>query len=418
MSSFVINGGNKLYGEVSVQSAKNVMLPLIASCILLDFEVVFTNCPKLYDIIVMLDIIKSLGGDYHFESDNLHVDCSNLYKYEIPEHLSSKIRASVFMIGGILSRLHKVAFHKPGGCDIGSRPIDMHLSGLTSLGAKCDEDDCILIECDNLKGADIYLRCKSVGVTENLIIASVLCKGTTVIKNCAKEPEIVCLAEFLNGLGAKIKGVGSSTITIEGVEKLKPLKKYFTPITDRIEVGTYILATMTIGGEIIINNTDFTHNSALIKKIYNNACKINLFNDKIYIRSVGMGVSHGYLKTAPYPLFPTDLQPQFSVYSSILKGTTIIEEGVFDGRFRQLEELKKFGANVNIVKNKVIIEGVPVLFGAKTKALDLRGGASMVIAGLKAEGETIVDNVEIISRGYMDIDKKFTLLGGNIKRIN
>ncbi len=418
MSSFVINGGNKLYGEVSVQSAKNVMLPLIASCILLDFEVVFFNCPKLYDIIVMLDIIKSLGGDYHFEGDDLFVDCSNVSKYEISQNLSTKIRASVFSIGAILSRFHKVSFYRPGGCDIGSRPIDMHLSGLSSLGAKIKEDDNIVIECDSLLGNEINLRYKSVGVTENLIIASVLCKGTTIIKNCAKEPEIVCLAEFLNGLGGRIKGAGTSTITIEGVKKLMPRKRYFTPITDRIEVGTYVLAVMTIGGEVLIKNTDFTHNSALIKKIYNNACKINLFNDKIYVKSVGMGISHGYLKTAPYPMFPTDLQPQFSVYSSILKGITIIEEGVFDGRFRQLEELKKFGAKINIVENKAIIEGVPQLFGAKTKALDLRGGASMVIAGLKAEGETVIQDVEIISRGYMDIDKKFNLLGGNIKRVN
>ncbi len=419
MSSFVINGGNKLYGEVSVQSAKNVMLPLIASCILLDFEVEFLNCPKLYDIIVMLDIIKSLGGKYRFEGDNLYVDCSNLSNYEIPQDLSSKIRASVFSIGAILSRLKKVCFYRPGGCDIGSRPIDMHLSGLRSLGAKYKDDgDAIILDCDNLSGNEITLRYRSVGVTENLIIAGVLSKGTTIIKNCAKEPEIVCLAEFLNGLGGKIKGAGTSTVIIEGVKKLRPRKRYFTPITDRIEVGTYILAVMTIGGEVLINNADFTHNSALIKKIYNNACKIDLFNDKIYVKSVGMGLSHGYLKTAPYPLFPTDLQPQFSVYSSILKGTTIIEEGVFDGRFRQLEELKKFGAKINVIKNTAVIEGVPTLFGAKTKALDLRGGASMVIAGLKAEGETVIDNVEIISRGYMDIDKKFNLLGGNIKRKN
>ena len=418
MGKFIINGGNKLYGEVEIMSAKNVMLPLIASTVLLDFEVAFLNCPKLYDIDVILDIISNLGGKYRYENSTLYVDCTNLSKHQISKELGSKIRASVFMVGGILSRLKKVEFYKPGGCDIGLRPIDMHLNGLERLGANLLEDDKITLTCDRLQGAEITLKCKSVGVTENLIIASVLASGTTVIKNSATEPEIVCLCEFLNGLGAKIKGAGTSIIQIEGVKKLMPKKVIFTPISDRIEVGTFLLAAMSTGGEIEIKNANFLHNLALIKKIYNNACKIVVFNDRIYIKATGVGSSHGYLKTQPYPYFPTDLQPQFSVYSSTLKGVTVIEEGVFDNRFKQLEELLKFGANVKITSKHAIIEGVYELHGAETKALDLRGGASMVLAGLKAVGKTIVSDTEVIARGYMDIDKKFNLLGADIKRID
>ncbi len=418
MGKFVINGGKKLYGEVNIQSAKNAILPLIASTVLLDFEVAFSNVPMLRDVYVMLEIIKALGGSYRYENQLLFVDCSNLSKSEIPEELSSKIRASVFITGGVLSRLKKVEFYRSGGCDIGSRPIDMHLNGLSALGAKVTENEKITLKCDKLIGKEITLRCKSVGVTENLIIASVLSDGITVIKNCAKEPEIVCLAEFLNSLGAKIKGAGSSVIQIDGVKKLTKPKKVFTPISDRIEVGTFILAVMTTGGELQINNANFTHNSALIKKIYNNACKITVFNDRIYIKAMGVGKSHGFLKTQPYPYFPTDLQPQFSVYSSTLKGVTIIEEGVFDGRFNQLTELNKFGAKVKVLGKRAIIDGVPTLYGADTKALDLRGGASMIIAGLKAVGTTTISDIEIIERGYLDIDKKFSLLGADVKRID
>ncbi len=418
MGKFVINGGKKLYGEVDIQSAKNAILPLIASTVLLDFEVAFLKVPMLKDVLVMLEIIKALGGKYRYENQVLFIDCSNLNKSEIPEELSSKIRASVFITGGVLSRTKKVDFYRSGGCDIGSRPIDMHLDGLCMLGGKISGEDKISIKCDKLIGKEINLKCKSVGVTENLIIASVLAEGTTTIKNCAKEPEIVCLANFLNGLGAKIKGAGRSVIEIEGVEKLTKKKHFFTPISDRIEVGTFLLAVMTTGGEIEIKNANFIHNSALIKKVYNNACKIAVFSDRIYIKAMGIGVSHGYLKTEPYPCFPTDLQPQFSVYSSTLKGLTIIEEGVFDGRFNQLNELKKFGANVTVLGKRAVIEGVPELYGADTKALDLRGGAAMLIAGLKALGATTVSDAEVIERGYLNIDKKFSLLGADVKRID
>ena len=418
MSKFVVNGGKKLYGEVDIQSAKNAILPLIASTVLLDFEVAFLKVPMLSDVLVMLEIIKALGGKYRFENDVLFIDCSNVNKSEIPEELSLKIRASVFVTGGVLSRLKKVEFYRAGGCDIGSRPIDMHLDGLSMLGGQVFGKEKITIKCDKLIGKEISLKCKSVGVTENLIIASVLAEGTTVIKNCAKEPEITCLAEFLNSLGAKIKGAGTSVIQIEGVSKLTKQKRYFTPISDRIEAGTFILAVMTTGGEIELKNTNFIHNSALIKKIYNNACKITVFSDRIYIKATGVGKAHGYLKTEPYPCFPTDLQPQFSVYSSILKGVTVIEEGVFDGRFNQLIELQKFGAKVKVLDKHAIIEGVPQLCGADTKALDLRGGASMLIAGLRAIGVTTVSNVEVIERGYLNVDKKFSLLGADVKRID
>ena len=284
MSKFVINGGNKLYGEVTIQSAKNSLLPLIAACILVDGKVTFLNCNKLNDVCVMLEIIKSLGGTYNWQGSSLEVDCTSLTSYELPKELTSKIRASIFCLGPLLGRFHKALFFKSGGCDIGERPIDIHIDGLTKLGAEFSLGDAIYSRIDKVVGTEITLPFKSVGATENIMMLAAVAVGKTTIKNCAKEPEISNLAEFLRRVGAEIYGAGTDVIEIYGVKKLKSTNVIFTPVPDRIETGTYILSALSTGGEITIKNCIFSHNVALIKKIYNKACKIGLNNGKIYIK--------------------------------------------------------------------------------------------------------------------------------------
>ncbi|MBR4420573.1 MAG: UDP-N-acetylglucosamine 1-carboxyvinyltransferase, partial [Clostridia bacterium] len=324
MSSFIINGRNKLYGKIRVQSAKNALLPLICSCVLIDGEVIFEDCPKIDDVISLLEILVLIGGKYKFINDDLIVDFSNINSYEINCELSKKIRASIFLAGPLISKFHKVSLVYPGGCEIGLRPIDMHLSGFKSLGIKVVEENGIYLSCDKIVGNKITLRCKSVGTTINLILASIFCEGETVLVNAAKEPEIVCLCRFLKCFGAKIYGEGTSQIRIEGVKKLSKNIKRFKPIPDRIETGTYILSVMATGGEITIENCNFKHNLILIKKIYNNACKIGINNDKIYIKSIGVGSSLKNIKCLPYPNFPTDLQTPLCAYATTLNGKTIV----------------------------------------------------------------------------------------------
>ena len=417
MSSFIINGGNKLYGEVTIQSAKNSMLPLISACILIEGKVTFLNVNKLSDIEVMLKIITALGGKYSWQGNSLTVDCSSLSGYELPPELTKKIRASVYMLGPLIARFHKALFYKSGGCDIGDRPIDLHILGFRKLGVEVSDGDVSYFKTDNLVASEITLPIKSVGATENIMMLSTVAKGKTVIKNCAKEPEIINLAELLKKAGAEIYGAGSDVIEVYGVKKLKSNNLVFTPVPDRIETGTYILTALSTGGEITLNNCKFSNNIALIKKIYDNACKISINNDKIYIKSTGIGNSLGFIKTAPYPGYPTDLQTPLVAYASTLNGMTIVQEGVFSSRFNQIAELKKMGADLTVVKNRVVIEGVKRLYGAKVKALDLRGGAGMVIAGLKAVGETVIENAEIIERGYYDLEGKLRALGASVKKV-
>lgn len=418
MSKFIVRSGKNISGEVVIPSAKNVMLPLISACIMVEGKITFINCKKLLDVTVILEIIKYLGGDYYFVGDNLTVDCSKVYRYELPETLSKQIRASIFLVGPLLSRFHRACFFAPGGCDIGSRPIDIHLDGFKKLGVEISNGDIVYCRCDKLIGNDITLRYRSVGATLNLIMASVLGEGRTVIRNSAREPEIVCLVKFLKLCGAKIYGEGTSVIVIDGVKKLRGINYNFKPISDRIEVGTYMLLTLNVGGELLIKNANFINNVALYKKIRNNACKITIDNDKIYIKASGVGKSLNYVKTAPYPYFPTDLQSQICAYASTLKGSTIVEESVFENRFKQLDELVKMGANILVKNNKAYIKGVDTLYGTSVKALDLRGGIAMVIAGLRAQGVTTIDNAEVIDRGYFQIEKQLKSLGLDIVRSN
>ena len=417
MSRFVIEGGSKLYGNVKIQSAKNCLLPLISACIMLECEVTFLNVSMLKDVSCLLEIIKSLGGSFTYQDGNLKIDCSNLTSYILPENLVNQARAPLFMLGPLLTRFKKAEFTMPGGCKLGERPIDIHLVGLQKLGVKIEENEVIKCTTKKLEGSSIVLTFPSVGATLNLIMASVTADGYTVIKNSAKEPEIVCLCKFLNLMGAKIDGIGTDVIQIEGVKSLKKKSVEFAPIPDRIETGTFILSVLSTGGELTIENANYSHNQSLIKKIFNNTCKICIFNDRIYIKSSGIGKGLGQVNILPYPGFPTDLQSPLLAYSTTLKGQTIIKEHVFKDRFLTAFELNKMGANIKIDGNIASVNGVETLHGNFVTATDLRGGAGLIIASLKAQGVTVIDNAEILDRGYYQIEEKFKNIGANIKRV-
>ncbi len=417
MSRLEIVGGNKLYGNIKIQSAKNCLLPLISACIMLESEITFLNVPMLKDIICLLEIIKSLGGSYVFLDGNLKVDCSSLKSYVLDENLANQLRASIFTLGPLISRFKKAEISMPGGCNLGDRPIDIHLKGLKKLGVIVDVSQVVKCDANKLVGNTIVLTFPSVGATLNLITASITAKGTTIIKNSAKEPEIVCLANFLNLFGAKIKGAGTDVIVVEGVKNFKKKNIEFLPIPDRIETGTYMLSVLSTGGELTLENANYVHNASLIKKIFNNTCKISIFNDKIYIKCSGIGKGLGYVDVLPYPNFPTDLQSPLLAYSTTLKGQTIITEHVFHSRFNTAYELIKMGANIFINNNVAKVVGVDKLSGNFVTAHDLRGGAGLVIAGLKAQGTTVIDNAEILDRGYFQIEEKLKKVGANVKRI-
>ena len=417
MSRFVIEGGNKLYGNVKIQSAKNCLLPLISACIMLESEITFTNVSMLKDITCLLEIIKSLGGSYVYQDGNLKIDCTNLKSYVLPENLVNQARAPLFMIGPLLTRFKKAEFTMPGGCKLGERPIDIHINGLKKLGVKIEESEIIKCTANKLTGTTIILSFPSVGATLNLIMSSITAEGITIIKNCAKEPEIVCLCKFLKLVGAKINGIGTDVIVIDGVKELKKRKVEFAPIPDRIETGTFLLTVLSTGGELTLENVNYSHNASLIKKIFNNTCKICIFNDRIYIKSSGVGKGLGVVNVLPYPDFPTDLQSLLLAYSTTLKGQTIVKEHVFKDRFNTAFELNKMGANVKVNGNVAIVTGVESLHGNFVTATDLRGGAGLILASLKAQGVSVIDNAEILDRGYYQIEEKLKNIGANIKRV-
>lgn len=417
MGNFLVRKANGLYGEVSVQSAKNALLPIISACALIEAPVTIKNVSMMLDVEVMLDVLCALGAKYRLDGDNLTVDCRSLYKNELPEELTRKIRSSVFLLGPLIARFRKVTLVKSGGCNIGKRPIDIHISGLKKLGVDAMETEVLYLRADKLTGAEITLRFPSVGATENLIMAAVTAMGTTVIKNAAREPEVKCLCDFLRVAGAKIKGGGSGEITVEGVKTLTKTPFSFTPVSDRIEAGTFILAALITGGEILLKNCVKDFNASLIEKVRNNACKLRVFNDRIYIKSKGRGKALGEITAAPYPGFATDLQTIAIAYAATLDGVTVVKDEVFKKRFAETGELSKLGADIKVCDNTATVRGVESLSGGAVKALDLRGGAALVLAGLKAQGETVVENAELIDRGYYKLDEKLRKLGADVTRI-
>lgn len=416
MEKYIINGGRKLSGKVSVESAKNAVLPILAASILTEEEVVIMSCPKIKDVLNMIKILNTLGVKTTFQRDNLIIDSSNINSYTVQSDLSSELRSSIFLMGSLLSRLKKARVAYPGGCDIGLRPIDIHINALTDLGVRiADLDGEIICSADKIHGREVYLDFPSVGATENIMLAAVLATGKTEIHNPAKEPEIVDLMNFLNSMGAKVFGAGTSTIFIEGVKRLHGT--CYKPISDRIECGTLLIAAAVTGGEIEILNSDGKNISSLIHKLCDNSCKITLNNDIIYLKYKGSRKAFS-LETGPYPCFPTDLQAQATALSTVSLGTSVITENIFETRYNHVPELIRMGADISVKGRTAIVKGVNQLHGASVVAKDLRGGAALVVAGLNAEGKTTISDIRHVERGYLDLDKKLLSLGADIKKIN
>ncbi len=416
MDKYIVNGGEKLYGRVDVQGAKNAVLPLLAASILTDEPIKIRGVPPIADVENMLRILTELGCKIRRNKEVTHIDSSGAVSHEIPARLTRELRSSVFMLGSVLTRFHRAKISYPGGCDIGLRPIDLHLAGLKRLGV-CIEEENGYVSChvDRLVGAEILLDFPSVGATENIILAAVKAEGRTVIRNAAKEPEIIDLQNFLNRMGAKVYGAGSSTVYIDGVKELHGVE--YTSMGDRIEAGTFLIATAICGGEIETKGVFGENIAALLHKLRENGCKIHIKNDRIVLKSDGVLKSVNLVETMPFPGFPTDLQAQYSSLCTTAHGTTLVVENLFETRFRYAAELMRMGADITVRGRTAVIRGVDRLHGASVTACDLRGGAALVLAALGAEGETSVLDLSHIDRGYADFEYKLKKLGAKIKRI-
>ena len=416
MEQFFIVGGNKLEGEVQVDSAKNSLLPLIACSIMVDGDVRLENAVKYSDVLAMCKIIEHLGGKTWWENDDLCINCKDLSRDDVVNELASCVRGSIFTMSPILARMGSVKIAYPGGCDIGLRPIDLHLSGIRKLGAKVvEKNGYIYARKQQMEGCDIVLSFASVGATENLMMLAASINGTTRIFNPAREPEIVDLASFINKAGGCVEGAGGNVITIKGGAKLHSLS--YRAIPDRIEAGTFLIGAAMCGGEIAVKGAIGDHNRELISKLLKSSCKIKEENDTIILSRKKKLKSFGEIETAVYPGFPTDLQSQMTALASVCEGYSLIIENVFEARNKHIGQLKKMGADLITRNGITIAKGKDKLFGAEVSATDLRGGAALILAGLVAEGYTTIDNIALIDRGYYKIEDKITSLGGIIKRI-
>ena len=416
MEKMIINGGGRLYGSLQVQRAKNAVLPLLAASVLTDELVRIREIPKISDAENMLRILSELGCGIVREGNDAVIDSSNAASHEIPAVMTKEIRSSIFMLGSVLTRFHRAKISYPGGCDIGLRPIDLHLSGLKKLGVEIvEEGGYIHCSADRIKGAEIVLDFPSVGATENIMLAAVKAEGRTILRNAAKEPEIVDLQRFLNAMGAKVQGAGTADVVIDGVEHLHGVD--YTPMEDRIEAGTFLIATAVCGGEIEMSGVFAQNLAALLHKLRENGCKVYIKNDKIVLESKGRLKSVDLVETSPFPGFPTDLQAQYTALSCLAKGSTLVVENLFETRFKYAGELKRMGADITVRGRTAIVRGVRSLQGAPVTACDLRGGAALVIAGLAAEGRTEVLDLSHVDRGYGEFEQKLRLLGAKVRRI-
>ena len=417
MDKFFIVGGHSLSGEVEIDSAKNSLLPIMAACILVEGEVILKKVPKYNDVLAMCRILENLGAKIIWQDDNLIVNCSSLNLNEVPYELASPVRASIFTLGAIIARQKSAKVSYPGGCDIGLRPIDIHLNGLRSLGCKIiEKNGYIYADGANSKAGDFMLPFPSVGATENLMMFATNLNGETRIFNPAKEPEIVDLQNFINCCGGDVNGAGSNMIVINGASKLNGCE--YKVIPDRIEAGTLMIATAMCGGKIVLKNAEYEHNQSLAKKLLLAHTRLRYRDNEIIVSSSGRPLSFGEIETAVYPGFPTDLQAQMMSLASISKGYSLICENLFESRFKHVSELKKMGAEIRCKNGICIVNGKKKLYGADVSTTDLRGGASLVLAGLVAEGYTTIDNVNLIDRGYYQLEKKLSQLGCDIKRMN
>jgi len=415
LDKLVIEGGNPLSGTIRIHGAKNAALPILAASLLAEEPVTIRNVPRLLDIDVMLEILRELGCKTRFVDRFITVDASSLSSSHIPEHLMRQMRSSVFLMGPLLARFGEVQLYQPGGCAIGERKIDLHLRGLSALGAEIEEKGSrIVCRAPELRGTEVILDFPSVGATENIMMAAVKARGRTVIIGAAREPEIQDLQAFLNQMGAKVQGAGTDTIVIEGVEKLYGAN--FAIIPDRIVSGTVMVAAAATRGEVIIEGAQPAHLTSLIHVLRRAGVQIEVSNDIMKVSAHSRPKAVDRIVTSPYPAFPTDLQAQIMALLALADGVSLVKETIFEGRFKHVEELCRMGADIRVDLNNAFIRGVPQLYGTTVEATDLRAGAALVIAGLAAQGRTIVENVHHIDRGYERIEEMFSQLGGDIVR--
>lgn len=418
MDKLVINGGNKLIGEVNINGAKNAAVAILPAAILASDGVsIIDNIPNIEDINCIDKILKYLGCkvERDIELNTITIDSTSITTTNADIEDVRKMRASYYFLGALLSRFKKARVELPGGCPIGIRPIDQHIKGFEALGANVTiEHGAVNIEASKLIGTSIYFDVVSVGATINVMIAATLAEGVTILENCAKEPHVVDVANFLNTMGANVKGAGTDLIKITGVEKLHGCN--YSVIPDQIEAGTFMIATTACGGEVTINNVIPKHLESISAKLLEMGAEVIEHDDAITVKS-NRKLKGVNIKTLPYPGFPTDVQQPMNSLLTIAKGRSIINESIWESRFKHVDELKKMGANIKVEGRIAIIDGVQNLTGAHVKATDLRAGAAMVIAGLMAEGVTIVEGIEHIDRGYPHIENKFKTLGAKIERV-
>lgn len=412
MSKLIIQGGKKLEGEVQISGSKNAALPIIAGTVLIKGKTTLYNVPNIQDVQTMFEIIKDIGGKVTKKNNKIIIDTSKIHTYEIPETLMRKMRSSVILAGAIIGKYKKANFSYPGGCEIGSRPIDLHLKGFEKLGINIKEEyGEIICEADKIVGTQIHLDFPSVGATENIILASCLAEGVTVLTNAAKEPEIEDLVKFLNKAGAKIKGAGTDRVEIIGVKKLTEVSYNIMP--DRIEAGTYLVAGAITGGNLKVTNLNSNHIEPILNKLEEAGCVLKIEKNAVEIKSTKR-IKAVDIKTMPYPGFPTDMQSIFGALLTTAKGTSIITENIFESRYKYVQELNRMGAKINVEGRTAVIKGTKKIQGASVVASDLRGGAALVLEALVAKGVTQVDNVHYILRGYENIVDKLKNLGAKI----
>lgn len=416
VDNFVINGGHELFGEVNISGAKNAAVAIIPAALLAEDTVRIENIPQISDVHLIIEILSRMGAEIKVVNKNtLDINTTNINYQSIPYELTSHFRASYYLIGAMLGRFSKADVALPGGCDFGVRPIDQHVKGFKMLGAQVDIiDGVVCAKAEKLVGTPVYMDVVSVGATINIMLAAVKARGLTVIENAAKEPHIVDLANFLNSMGADVRGAGTDVIKIRGVEKMHGCT--YSIIPDQIEAGTYMVAAAACGGDVLVKNVIPKHLESITAKLEEAGAEVIEYDDAVRVTRF-KALSKCNVKTMPHPGFPTDMQPQMAVLLSIANGTSILSESVWDNRFQYVQQLLRMGADIQVDGKVAVIVGVPRLDGTTVRATDLRAGAAMIIAGLVAEGVTTVEDTIYVERGYEDVVEKFSALGADIKRV-
>ena len=418
MTKYLIRGGNPLHGSIEISGAKNAAVAILPAALLVNGKCRIENVPQISDVTLILQIMQDLGAEVRVvNKTTLDIDCSHIHNKPVPYELARKIRASYYLVGALLGRFGWAQVPPPGGCNLGGRPIDQHIKGFVAMGANVEVRNGLIyaeVPGGRLKGGQVYLDMVTVGATMNIMLAAALADGMTIIENAAKEPHIVDLANFLNSMGANIMGAGTDVIKVHGVDSLRG--GTYSIIPDQIEAGTYMAAVAAAGGEVLIQNVIPKHLECITAKLVEMGVDVEEQDDAVLVRRTGK-LRRTNIKTMPYPGFPTDMQPQIAACLCLAEGTSVVTEGVWDNRYRYVDEFRRMGAKIQVDGKVAVIEGVEGFSGAKVQACDLRAGAAMVIAGLAAEGETEIDSIHHIERGYQNLVEKLAAVGADIQTI-